>query len=1354
MIGRKNSYYLGLDIGTNSVGYAATDEQYSLLKFHGEPAWGVTIFDEASLSAERRSFRTARRRIDRRKQRVALIQELFATEIEKVDPHFYMRLRESALYRNDTEDPFPLFDDTGYTDKEYYAQYPTIHHLICDLMQNSEPHDVRLVYLACAWLVSHRGHFLCNIDKDHLSDLKDFSGVFEEFCAFFVQNGFAFPWGEVNTDKVGEILRKRNRIAAKEKALTSVLLDGDKAPKDGNEDFPFSQAAIIRLLSGGTCKLKDLFCREEYAEYGSVSLGWDDDKMGDVAANIGEDFDLIAALRSVFDWSVLADVIGDSATVSEAKVKVYYQHKEDLAFLKHIIRKYCPQKYEDVFRVVGKDNYVAYSYHSDEASAKELKETGKEDFSKFILSIIKDITPDEADAARFEDMRSRLMLRTFMPKQRDTDNRVIPHQLYWYELNELLSKAQGYLPFLGQKDADGISVSNKILSVFLFRVPYYVGPLNKASKWAWIVRKPGKIYPWNFDKMVDLDASEDAFIQKLTGQCAYLPGERVLPHDSLLYHKFMVLNEINNLRINGERIPVERKQRIYNDLFLNKKKVTRKKLLEYLLSEGIIERGQEDLVTGIDEEIQSNLAPQIEFKRLMESGLLSGDDAERIIERASYAEDKSRLAKWLVREYPGIEEVDRKYLCSLKIKDFGRLSKRFLAELVGTDKTTGEAFTIIGALWNTQCNLMEILSDRYTFAEEIKSFRDDYYARYPQSLSDRLDEMYLSNTVKRSVSRTLDIVKDVSKAFGPPSKIFVEVTRGTREDQKGQRTKSRKQQLFDLYDACTDEDVPQLRQQLEAMGDSADSKLQGDKLFLYYLQLGKSMYSGKPISLEALGSKEYDIDHIYPQAYVKDDSVINNKVLVLSTENGAKQDKYPIADNVRHSMKGFWTQLRKAGLISEEKYKRLTRTTPFTEEEKLAFIQRQLTETSQSAKAVATLLKEHFSDAEIVYCKARLTSEFRQEFDLLKSRTFNDLHHAVDAYLNIVTGNVYNMKFTKNFNVHTNYSIKTRTIFTHPLVSAGKTVWDGEQMLAKVKATAVKNTAHFTKYAFFKKGGFFDQMPVPAEEGLVPRKKDLPTEKYGGYNKASVMFFIPVSYRIDKKAQSFIMPVELLHGKRFLEDAGFAQNYTVERLGRILGKSVDEISFPMGMRPWKVNTVLSLDGFRVCIAGSSSGGRCLIAQPMMQFSADQFWQFYLKKLEVLDKKLRRNPQYVYDREYDKVSTEKNLELYDLYCYKLRSSIYKKRINAPAELLRSGREKFQALSISEQVRALLNIHQVFGRIAGGCDLTAIGGAKKAAATISFSATVSNWKKTYSDVRLVDSSASGLWEKQSDNLLELL
>ena len=35
-------YFLGLDIGTDSVGYAVTDTQYSLLKYRGEPAWGST----------------------------------------------------------------------------------------------------------------------------------------------------------------------------------------------------------------------------------------------------------------------------------------------------------------------------------------------------------------------------------------------------------------------------------------------------------------------------------------------------------------------------------------------------------------------------------------------------------------------------------------------------------------------------------------------------------------------------------------------------------------------------------------------------------------------------------------------------------------------------------------------------------------------------------------------------------------------------------------------------------------------------------------------------------------------------------------------------------------------------------------------------------------------------------------------------------------------------------------------------------------------------------------------------------------------------------------------------------------
>lgn len=1357
-------YFLGLDIGTDSVGYAVTDEEYNLLKFHGKDAWGSHIFEEASLNTDRRAFRTARRRLDRRQQRVNLIQELFASEISKIDNRFFVRLQESKLYREDCKDRYILFNDEKYTDVEYFGQCPTIHHLIAELMESNEPHDVRMVYLACSWLVAHRGHFLNNISKENISEIKDFNSVYSKFLSFFSDNGYGMPWENVDVEAFSAVLKKKSSITNKNRELTEVLLGGKKPSKissDGeiDEEFPFSLEGIIKLLAGGTYSLKDLFGKEEYdsLETKSVSLGMDDEKLLAVESDIGDDYGMINACRSLYDWSLLVDALGTESTISAAMVKKYEQHKKDLEKLKYFVKKYANEQYDAVFRATDKDNYAGYAHHSDETDLSKFKVKNKETFSKYILGVFKNVKVDDGDREAFDDMISRLELRTFMPKQKDTDNRVIPHQLYWYELHCILKNASSYLEFLNEKDEDGLSVSDKIESVFLFRIPYFVGPLNSASSKAWLERKPGRIYPWNFEKMVDLDISEEKFIERMTNTCTYLPGEPVLPKDSLAYHKFTVLNEINNLRINGERISVELKHKIYNEVFLQKKKVTRKYLTNWLVANGIIEKGQDDLISGIDEEIKSNLVPQIAFRRLIKSEIISESDAENIIKRASYAEDKSRLSKWIAKEYPQISDEDRKYICQQKIKDFGRLSYRFLNEFQGIDKSTGEVVTVLAAMWESQNNLMETIADeeKYTFAQAIREYREEYYSEHKMSLDSKLDEMYLSNAVKRPVYRTLDIVRDVKKAFGEPKKIFVEMARGGTEDQKGKRTKSRKQQILDLYAKCTDEDVRELRKQLEEMGDLADNKLQGEKLFLYYMQLGRSMYSGKPIDISKIGNNAYcDVDHIYPQAYVKDDSIINNKVLVFSEENGEKSDIYPIKDDWRHRMKSTWDYYKSVGLISEEKYKRLTRATPFTDDEKLGFINRQITETTQSTKAVAALLKEYFPDAEIVYSKARLTSEFRQEFDLYKSRTFNDLHHAVDAYLNIVTGNVYNSKFTKNFNLHKDYSIKTSTVFTHPVLCGGKTVWSGKDDLAKVKKTSVRNTAHFTKFAFFKKGGLFDQMPVAAEEGLTPLKKDLDTAKYGGYNKASAMFYIPVRYKAGKKSEIIIMSVEMLFGNKFLNDSGFAKEYSFSRLKRITGKDVDEVSFPMGMRPWKVNTVLSLDGFRVCISGIGAGGKCLRAQPIMQFSADEFWRYYLKKIEMFVEKTSRNEKYVYDEKFDKITVEKNIELYDLYILKFENSIYSKRVNAPTAIIKNGREKFIALDIKEQANALLNIHQTFGRIAGGCDLTLIGGASHAAATANFSSTVSNWAKSYKDVRLIDSTPSGLWEKKSENILELL
>lgn len=75
MVKQMGDYYLGLDIGTSSVGWAVTDTDYNILEYRRKAMWGIHLFDEGSTATERRLHRCARRRLSRRKQRIALLRE-------------------------------------------------------------------------------------------------------------------------------------------------------------------------------------------------------------------------------------------------------------------------------------------------------------------------------------------------------------------------------------------------------------------------------------------------------------------------------------------------------------------------------------------------------------------------------------------------------------------------------------------------------------------------------------------------------------------------------------------------------------------------------------------------------------------------------------------------------------------------------------------------------------------------------------------------------------------------------------------------------------------------------------------------------------------------------------------------------------------------------------------------------------------------------------------------------------------------------------------------------------------------------------------------------------------------------
>ena len=90
-------YYLGLDMGTNSVGWAVTDKNYNLLRAKGKDLWGIREFSDSATSVDRRSYRIRRRRRQREQARIGLLKYYFNDSIIAKDPSFFQRLENRNI---------------------------------------------------------------------------------------------------------------------------------------------------------------------------------------------------------------------------------------------------------------------------------------------------------------------------------------------------------------------------------------------------------------------------------------------------------------------------------------------------------------------------------------------------------------------------------------------------------------------------------------------------------------------------------------------------------------------------------------------------------------------------------------------------------------------------------------------------------------------------------------------------------------------------------------------------------------------------------------------------------------------------------------------------------------------------------------------------------------------------------------------------------------------------------------------------------------------------------------------------------------------------------------------------------
>lgn len=1323
-------YYLGLDLGTSSIGWAVTNEKYDILRFNKKFMWGTHLFDMGNTASERRIFRTLRRRLKRKKNRIELLQTLFSAEMSKKDFGFFQRLKESQYFIEDKtiKNKNTLFMDKNYTDQDYHMEYPTIYHLRKALIDNEESaFEIRKLYLAISHILSHRGHFLF---EGELSDNLDFDDIFNEFVKYLNEElniDFKIK-SSVSLQVIKDILTDKMLSRTKKKEKLSELLEEEK-----NKIYQ----EIWKLLVGNEAKMSTIFDDKEYEEAKiAFSKGNYDEKEEEYESILGEKILFVQKAKAIYDWMLLQNILKEDKYLSYSKVKLYNEHKKDLKILKDVLKNLDKKAYKEVFSENGLyENYV--------------KKNGKEELYKKIKSYFNNENTDEI----VKNILNKIELDSFLPKQKIKDNGVIPRQVHQKELETILKNAEKYFKWLIEKDETGLSVSEKIMKIFKFKIPYYVGPLNSKSPFAWIERKEyGKILPWNFENMVDMSKTAEEFIKRMTNKCTYLLGKDVIPKNSLLYTKYMVLNELNNLKIRGEKIQVDLKQKIYTELFQKNKKIGMRTLVEFLKSQNIVVTKTE--ITGIDGTFNTSLGSYIDMMKIFGEENIVKDSYKKMIEDiilwiTLYGEEKKLIKSKIEEKYPEkVTPEEMKLILKLKYRDWSRLSKEFLTEIETMDEETGELISIIEMLWRKNENIMELLSYKYEYSDRIKEYNG--IKEKNMTYKDIVEELQVSPSVKKMIWRALVIVKEIKKVTRKsPKKIFIEMARDTQTEKK--RTEKRKDKLLKLYKNIENDDsVKELEKNLK---DKTNDDLKSRKLYLYYLQLGRCMYSGEIIRLEDLMNDNlYDIDHIYPQSKIKDDS-FDNTVLVKKEYNSKKGDGYLFEFDWQKKQMNFWNILKEKEFISSDKYERLTRTEEFSDDELAGFISRQLVETRQATKILANLLKVIFgSDTRVIYVKAGLTSDFRQKFGIYKFRELNDYHHAHDGYLNIITGNIYNTLFTDNpYNFIKDRKKINRAYNLNKVFERENDVWNPNTMIPKVERYIYKIRPLFTRASYERKGKFYNVQYVKKGKNLISKKNNLNTEKYGGYSGVENSYFVIYLYKQKNKDIKKIDTIPVYLREKINSDKDI-MDYLKEK-NKIEGDiKILENRIKMGSKIRFENEIYYLKGKpdenrlsvgymkQLILSKSSYEVMRKIIKNIEKLNLENTEEKLSKILknsknskELTTKEINIKINTVYEELYEKISEKEFGKIFSTITIPLKEYLAKSNL----EIL----EDFNKLDIFSKIRVLEEIFKVITKL-DNFSLKDIGGHKAITnARISINKILAS-----EDFCIINQSPTGLFEKE--------
>lgn len=715
-------------------------------------------------------------------------------------------------------------------------------------------------------------------------------------------------------------------------------------------------------------------------------------------------------------------------------------------------------------------------------------------------------------------------------------------------------------------------------------------------------------------------------------------------------------------------------------------------------------------------------------------------------------EDRDILKDKIKRNFGDrLSDEQIKKIVKKRFTGWGRLSKKLLCDIkVDTDSDLRSIMDILreGNPNNTGLSkamvFMEIVRDSdLGFDKKIDAINKEAMIG---STGLAIEDLPGSPALRRGVNQALGIVEEIVHIAGhAPSNIFIEVTREEDGRKKGQRTKKRYQALEEAMKKLHEEapefwDAATSSQLAERAKEPADLD---EKLTLYFMQGGKSLYSGASLDIGQLSS--YQVDHIIPQSYIKDDS-FENKALVLASENQNKSDQMLLPAEMRRKMRPYWDALLSAGLIGKKKHANLLRD-HIGEKQMKGFIARQLVETSQIMKVVQSFLEERYSETNILPVKAGLSHELRERVGLVKCREVNDFHHAHDALLAAEIGRFIQKRhpgmyanpigythvmkqFVKN---ESNAVRKGHEPGTSPFVIASfltpgfdeetgelfKDDWSASYEIAKLKSYFNYRQCFISRMPEETSGSFWNQNPLSPRDAsnkskTLSLKKGLDPNKYGNYSAEQyAYFFIYKALKKGKEVLEFV-PVPVSVAAEVSQDSD-ALRVFADKLAEGAGLEFVEIVRP---KIYKYQ-LIEMDDSRLYLTGKKE------VRNAVQFALD------LRETEIA--------KAVFEDRCDDVDA-----LDELFLVVIKSLGKHSPKQFSALKIDEWKDRFFALDTRDKSDVLKNLFAIGNGKANRISLVLVGGRKS----------VGNMQPTYSKIltkgdgiTFVDQSITGMFERRT-------